>query len=230
MNCLCLYNLCIKQGTKLCDKLCTKQCTKQCTKLCTKLCTKQGDSQVDEPSIEITRYKVHFPHHDPRKNSAIYNRTHAQMRHLPCFICGKIFEHVETHHFYIEKAAQNAIDWKVFGEFADGCYNIQTGEPLAQFDWSEVAQNPDTFVDSPLNMITLCKQHHTSGAYGIHHVPFPDWILQKFPKDGFQFLTDRGQTDKGQTDRGQTDKGQTDKERDRDQNESKKRKVKEVEL
>jgi len=183
MNCL-----------KYCVKLCFKVCDKPCDKLCFKPCDKLCDKEVDEPEktdVEITRYKTHFPHHDPRKNSSIYNRTHAHMRHMPCFICGKIFEHVETHHFYIEKAAQNAIDWKVFGEFADGCYNIQTGEPLAQFDWLEVAQNPDTFVDSPLNMITLCKQHHTSGAYGIHHVPFPDWILQKFPKDGFQFLTER---------------------------------------
>jgi hypothetical protein len=97
---------------------------------------------------------------------------------------------VETHHFYIEKAAENAIDWKVFGKFADQCYNIQTGESLAKFDWNEVAKNPDLFVDSEQNMIVLCKQHHTSGPYGIHHVPFPDWILQKFPKDGFQFLTE----------------------------------------
>ena len=187
---------------KLCEKLCIKPCDKLCDKPCNKLCDKPCDiceDQVDEPEkteIEITRYKVHFPHHDPRKNSAIYNRTHAHMRHMPCFICGKIFEHVETHHFYIEKAAQNAIDWKVFGEFAKHCYNIQTGEPLDQFDWSEVAQNPDLFVDSQLNMITLCKEHHTSGAYGIHHVPFPDWILQKFPKNGFQFITDRDRTDK----------------------------------
>jgi len=149
---------------------------------------------IVEPIELVThKTKTHFPKHEPRKSSAIYRRTHLNMKHMPCFICGKTNEkdniHVETHHFYIEKAAENAIDWKVFGEFADKIYNIQTGESLAQFDWSVVATNPDLFVDSEQNMIVLCKQHHTSGKYGIHHIPFPDWILQKFPKDGFQFLS-----------------------------------------
>ena len=140
-----------------------------------------------EKNIVIVKHKTHFPHHEPRKNSTIYNRTHRALRNVPCFICGTT--PIETHHFYIEKAAENAIDWKVFGKFADQCYNIQSGESLAKFDWSEVAQNPDLFVDSPQNMITLCLKHHRSSC-GIHHVPFPDWILQKFPKDGFQFITE----------------------------------------
>jgi len=137
-----------------------------------------------------SRHRTHFPPHEPRKASATYTRTHRNLKHLPCFICGVINEKgQETHHFYIEKAAANAIDWKVFGEFADNTFNIQTGESLAQFDWTAVALDPDLFVDSEQNMVVLCKQHHTSGSFGIHHVPFPDWILQKFPKDGFQFLS-----------------------------------------
>ena len=147
---------------------------------------------------KFTRHRTHFPKHE-RKSSAIYRKTHKQMKHMPCFICGKTNEkdniYVETHHFYIEKAAQNAIDWKVFGDFADKCYNMQTGESLAKFDWGEVAKNPDLFVDSQQNMIVLCKQHHTSGSFGIHHVPFPDWILQKFPKDGFQFLSEANRSE-----------------------------------
>jgi hypothetical protein len=155
----------------------------------------EAEVEVEVEFDEMVKYKhkTHFPKHEPRKVSPIYRRTHLNMKHMPCFICGKTNKkdniHVETHHFYIEKAGENAIDWKVFGEFADKCYNIQTGESLAQFDWSVVATNPDLFVDSEQNMIILCKQHHTSGKYGIHHVPFPDWILQKFPKDGFQFLS-----------------------------------------
>jgi hypothetical protein len=163
---------------------------------CLSLCTRKIIVLVPENDTtdeNITRHRTHFPKHE-RKSSAIYRKTHKQMKHMPCFICGKTNEkdniHVETHHFYIEKAAENAIDWKVFGDFADKCYNIQTGESLAKFDWDEVAKNPDLFVDSQQNMIVLCKQHHTSGSFGIHHVPFPDWILQKFPKDGFQFLSD----------------------------------------
>jgi hypothetical protein len=140
-------------------------------------------------------YTVQFPHHKKRSDSAIYKKTHHDLIHvkyLPCFICGAINNEngpLETHHFYCEKAAQNAIDWKAFGEFAKNCHNIQTGENIgAHFDWAHVAENPDIFVDSPQNMIVLCKEHHTSGNKGIHHVPFPEWILQKYPKDGFEFL------------------------------------------
>lgn len=138
-------------------------------------------------------YTVNYPDHEKRHDSAIYKRTHHELRDMPCFICGKTQQKdgisLETHHFYCEKAAENAIDWEAFGEFAKKTYNIQTGENIgANFDWKEVAKDPDSFVDSPHNMIVLCKEHHTSGAKGIHHVPFPEWILQKYPKNGFEFL------------------------------------------
>jgi len=133
-------------------------------------------------------YTITYPDHEPRKASALYRHTHESMKHMPCFICNQKVDHAETHHFYIEKAAQNAIDWIKFGEFAKHAYNIQTGESLDQFDWTEVQTNSDLFVDSRYNMIVLCKEHHTSGRKGIHHVPFPDWILDKWAKPGYQFL------------------------------------------
>jgi hypothetical protein len=137
-------------------------------------------------------YTVNYPDHAKRTDSAIYRKTHHAMVHvekIPCFICSKYESSLETHHFYCEKAAQNAIDWHKFGEFAKTCHNIQSGELIAaHFDWTEVAKNPDIFVDSRYNMIVLCKEHHISGGRGIHHVPFPDWILQKYAKNGFVFL------------------------------------------
>ena len=141
-----------------------------------------------------SHYTVHYPEHEERKNSQIYNRTHSQMKHMSCFICGKTNKenniHVETHHYYCEKALQNAFDWEKFGEFAQTCHNLHTGELIGpNFDWKKVAANPDIFVDSPCNMIVLCKEHHTSGNRGIHHVPFPEWIAQKFVKKGFVVLS-----------------------------------------
>ena len=162
------------------------------------MCTSNTDIK-NEPDKEIeceikshtrnmsNHYKITYPDHDVRKNTAIYNKTHHEMRHIPCFICGGK-EHLETHHFYIEKAAQNAIDWHSFGEFAKTCHNIQSGLNINHFDWNEVSKNPDLFVDSSHNMIVLCKKHHTSSGKGIHHVPYPDWILQKFAISGFEFL------------------------------------------
>jgi hypothetical protein len=148
------------------------------------------------PRKMSNHYTVNYPSHDPRKNSSIYNRTHhllIDIRDTPCFICGKTKSKdnitLETHHFYCEKAAQNAIDWIKFEEFAKKCYNIQTGENIwKNLDWNEVKNNPDLFVDSEYNMIVLCQEHHRSGNKGIHHVPFPDWILQKYPLNNFNFL------------------------------------------
>jgi len=155
------------------------------------------DVNIPSHSLKLSNhYTVNYPDHAKRTESAIYRKTHHELcivRDFPCFICGKTHAKngisLETHHFYCEKAAQNAIDWAEFGKFAQTCYNIQTGENIGHtFDWTEVAKHPDIFVDSPYNMIVLCKEHHISGNKGIHHVPFPDWILQKYPVKGFQFL------------------------------------------
>jgi hypothetical protein len=164
--------------------------------------TIHGKYDTDRENIKshqkkmTSHYIVNYPEHEKRKNTAIYNKTHRELCHdrdVPCFICGKTNKkdnsQNETHHFYIEKAGQNAVDWRKFGEFAKICYNIQTGENIGDtFDWEQVAENPDLFVDSKYNMIVLCKEHHTSANFGIHHVPFPDWILQKFSQSEFKFL------------------------------------------
>ena len=153
----------------------------------------QQQPQQPQPSHQLhqsNHYIVNYPNHEKRKNSSIYTKTHHELCHVkdfPCFICGKTQKKngisLETHHFYCEKAAENAIDWIAFGEFAKHTYNIQTGENIGQhFDWKEVEKNPDIFTDSPHNMIVLCKEHHISGSKGIHHVPFPEWILQNIPK------------------------------------------------
>ena len=139
-------------------------------------------------------YTVNYPFHEKRIESSIYRKSRKEMIHLPCFICGKFKgdddTSVEAHHFYIEKSASNAIDWIKFGIFANNLYNFQTGEKIGdKFIWEEVRKNPEIFVDSKYNMIILCKEHHTSGKFGIHHVPFPEWILQRFPVEGFKFLS-----------------------------------------
>ena len=141
-----------------------------------------------------TNYTVVYPNHKKRTNSSLYNRTHDDLinkTHLNCFVCNKTKNEtqLETHHFYCEKAAENAIDWIKFEKFAINCYNIQTGENIGnKFDWNQVSSNPELFVDSKYNMIVLCVEHHRSSNRGIHHVPFPEWILQRNAKKGFEFL------------------------------------------
>jgi hypothetical protein len=148
--------------------------------------------QVDPPPYvsetrrraRSTHYTIHCSEHF--EYSHTYLKTWHELKCMPCFICGN--KNVELHPFYCERAGQYAIDWIAFGEFAKTCYNIQTGELINNYEWTEVSKNPELFVDSPHNMITLCSLHHTSENRGIHHVPFPDWILQKWARPDFDFL------------------------------------------
>lgn len=149
-------------------------------------------------SMSMThKYVVHYPNHTPRTESHIYKKTHHTLckeQDLPCWVCNKNQKKdkiiTETHHFFIEKAAENAIDWMKFGEKAQYLYNPQTGLNIgSQFNWSDVSKNPTIFTDSCANMIVLCVQHHRGSGTGIHQAPFPDWILQAFAKDDFVFLS-----------------------------------------
>jgi len=124
--------------------------------------SEENKSDVIDKIEEIDKSdgKIHYPPHEPRTNSSLYNKTHRKMKDMTCFICNK--HGIETHHYFCEWAAENAIDWIKFGESSKYLYNPQTGENINIFDWEQVSKNPTIFVDSPQNMITLCKQHHTS--------------------------------------------------------------------
>jgi hypothetical protein len=136
-----------------------------------------------------TEYVVRYPTHPPRKASALYRKTRKDLcARLGCFICGAM-EGLEAHHFFVAWAALEAVDWQRFGEAAQNLYNPQTGIHLGtSFDWSKVAARPVSFVDSPANMVVLCEEHHRSEQRGVHQVPFPDWILQRFSRSDFKFL------------------------------------------
>lgn len=140
---------------------------------------------------------THYPEHPPRTDSPLYTKTHHTLcikNDTPCFICGKTRKQdkiiTETHHFFCEYAAMNGINWLEFGKRSKTLYNPQTGENFSElYDWNKVQDDPGIFVDSVHNMVVLCEEHHRSSNKGIHHVPFPEWILQMAPKDGFSFLS-----------------------------------------
>ncbi|UNJ99715.1 hypothetical protein [Ralstonia sp. RRA.1] len=48
--------------------------------------------------------------------------------------------------------------------------------------------DPYLFVDDmTVNGLLLCKQHHTGKDAGIHDMPFPLWIAQRYAIEGYQF-------------------------------------------
>ena len=151
-----------------------------------------GDQLGYHVQPQTHHYVIRYPDHPPRIDSALYRKTHKELCSGPsavCFLCGTKGPGLETHHWIIEKAAEAAIDWKRFGVAAEHLFHIQTGVCIGSaFDWAAVASNPDLFVDSPLNMLVLCREHHTSATHGIHHLPFPVWILQGRGKNGFVFV------------------------------------------
>ena len=60
------------------------------------------------------------------------------------------------------------------------------------FDWEAFdPAHPETFVDSPANMLTLNAKFHRAKSHGIHELSLPLWIFQAFPRvPGFVFSRD----------------------------------------
>jgi len=131
---------------------------------------------------------VWYPDHDPRTTSNTFNHT---KRHLiddedtPCWICGSK-ENREVHHFIVEWAYADAIDWD----------KVKKDHPT--FDWAGFKTAED-FVDSIYNMRVLCQLHHRGLNHGIHTIPYPIWQVQKYVKDDFKMYNlVRGNPDAGQ--------------------------------
>lgn len=133
-----------------------------------------------------------------------------------CYICNRTAEQsghpLESHHHPIERSMANMIDWDRFAVDAKaGVYG-----PHAQaFDWDSFfdgatvvkvkasKSNDGTITparsyrqpvdvmlfvdDQTVNGVLLCKAHHTGKDEGIHTMPFPLWIAQKYAIEGYQF-------------------------------------------
>jgi hypothetical protein len=99
-----------------------------------------------------------------------------------CYICGRTEEELgqplEAHHFGIERSfIDSPIRWdRVRQDFPD-------------FNWGGFDQTkPEGFVDDMVAQgVLLCKIHHTAPDTGIHTLPFPLWIIQRYLPDGVKF-------------------------------------------
>lgn len=135
---------------------------------------------------------VFIPDHAPRKRSSLFVRTRKDLieREAGCYVCGKDAEEsgvaLEAHHHPIEWCMAGMIDWDLF---RSDCEVGIWGKAAQAFDWSSFCpSNPYTFVDDMrVNGMLLCKDHHTCDDQGIHMLPFPIWIAQKYGKDGYRF-------------------------------------------
>jgi hypothetical protein len=139
---------------------------------------------------QSSRFDINIPAHAPRKDSSLYTATR---KHLideldtPCWVCGSK-ENRQAHHFIVEMAFSNCIDWS----------KVQKDYPDFP-NWHLIDQNnSDTFFnfyDSEYNMRILCQSHHvgtgkTDNKYGIHYLPYPIFLIEKYVKDDFKLFND----------------------------------------
>lgn len=151
-----------------------------------------SDTTAAHVESETLTVDVDIPEHDPRVTTPIFSSSRKKVlaAGAVCWICGQNEQEsgapLELHHFPVERSLANLVDWALFAEQAKrGDYG-----PLPQaFDW--VAFDPshwETFVDDmEHNGLTLCQKHHIGKDEGIHLMPHPLWIAQRFAKEGYKF-------------------------------------------
>ncbi len=177
-----------------------------------------GEVEKTHEQKETLSVDVFEPGHDPRTVTATFRDSKRELEHLftnddaRCFICNanaaEAGEPLEAHHVVIERCFANGVDWDLVKAF------FGSGEPevlkslassthpmlqwihrLFSFDWEnfDPKSEKDTydFIDNMMvNGLMLCKKHHTGKDEGIHDLPFPIYIFQKFARPGYKFSRD----------------------------------------
>ena len=107
-----------------------------------------------------------------------------------CFVCNGNEAEVgplQAHHYPVERSLATAWDWPRF--IAD-CKAGKWGVYCQAFHWEgfNPTQDPYQFVDDmSVNGLLLCAKHHIGKDEGIHMLPHPLWIFQKYAAEGYKF-------------------------------------------
>lgn len=136
---------------------------------------------------------VFLPGHEPRTETALFRHSRDKLlarEHGRCFVCGATAEQsgqpLQAHHHPIERSLAGMIDWQ---RFQKDCEDGLWGEHARDFDWRKLAHaGPYAFVDDmTVNGRLLCAAHHLGRDQGIHCLPFPLWIAQRYGLEGYRF-------------------------------------------
>lgn len=127
------------------------------------------ETEAHDQSIEV-KIVEHVPTHSPRKNDPYYkffNEARLHMKRLGllrCWVCGTL-ANIQVHH-NLEYCFLNALDWqRVRDDHLD--WNITTEEEFK------------IKCEQEGNLTALCQPHHT-GRYGIHFLPYPQFLANKY--------------------------------------------------
>lgn len=178
--------------------------------------TPENEHEVKETFVESEFYPDHAA---PRTGSPTFEATkkHGHEAGARCAV-SLTQERIEYHHIFVEWAYADAVDWQVMKDLGTGkrttlpVLDVQTMQPTGEeadarwsfawfvvwfakwrgFDWEAFdPTKPETFVDSPYNMLPLAERFHRAVNHGIHARTFPTWTAQALPmKAGFIFSED----------------------------------------
>jgi hypothetical protein len=136
---------------------------------------------------------VNLPGHEVRTTTPLFERTRKQLMarglggHNRCYVCNQtaaeVGQPLEAHHFPIERSFANMIDF--------GLDSVLRRD-FPHFDWAhfdaQVPMDPYLFVDDmTCNGLPLCKPHHTGKNEGVHTLPHPVWVAQRYGLEGYKF-------------------------------------------
>ncbi len=152
-------------------------------------------SNVEQLHVEkeTLAVEVEIPGHAPRTTTALFERSKKALVERQggrCYICGRTAEEsghpLEAHHYPVERSLATAWDWP---RFIRDCKAGAWGPYAQAFDWDgfDPTSDPYRFVDDQtVNGMLLCKAHHTGQDEGIHAMPWPLWIWQRYAPEGYQ--------------------------------------------
>jgi hypothetical protein len=165
----------------------------------------------DHEQTETLSVDVIEPGHDARGAATpLFVRTRKQLIDREkgrCWLSGMTAEQsgapLEAHHYPIERCFAERIDWP---RFAKDCQAGVWGQYAKAFDWTTFFQgcqnivaedtgnpyckvvDPYSFVDNMLvNGLLLARVHHIGKDSGIHDLPQPIWLAQKYLAEGYKF-------------------------------------------
>lgn len=130
---------------------------------------------------------VNIPGHEPRTTTSLFTRTRLDLLKRDggrCWVCGCTAEEsgspIEAHHCPIERSFAMMIDWSV---------DSIIRKDFPGFGWGSFNEaDPYSFVDDMhVNGRLLCKAHHTGKDEGVHDLPEPVWLAQRYGKEGYKF-------------------------------------------
>jgi hypothetical protein len=144
---------------------------------------------VTEDHVLKETLKVDYivPGHDPRVTTPLFTKSRKLLINRDggrCWVCGGTAEDtghpLEAHHYPVERSFAEMIDW------SEGS---QIRKDFPGFGWGSFDEaDPYSFVDDmTINGRLLCKPHHTGADEGIHDVPHPIWVAQRYGKEGYKF-------------------------------------------